>query len=233
MGSSRLPGKVLMPFVGGYTFLEWIVERAKGSRTASKVIVATTDSPKDDALVALCDAKKYNVIRGSEEDVLGRYHNAIRQFDSDVVVRVTADNPFVDIDEMDRVAEILRAESLAYADNRGPGLPIGAWSEAFTASAFERANVEANDPYEREHVTPYFYRHPELFAQRNIAPLSPHPFAPNARLTLDTPQDLELLTRLAKELGLSNPASQPSINEILSYLEAHQELAAINASVQD
>lgn len=231
MDSTRLPRKIIMPFAGGRTFLEWIVERARTSRIADKVIVATTTKAADDAIEALCIRHKYDYSRGSEEDVLGRYAAAAQKFGSRIIVRITSDNPLTDIAEMDRMLEILNSEKLDYVTNHLAGLPVGSGAEVFTFAALERVAEGAKDSYEREHVTPYFYRHPELFKQRHVAPREIYPFALKARLTLDTIEDLEFFRSLAAHMGLSDPAKQPTTGEILSFLEKHQEIVAINKDV--
>jgi len=231
MGSSRLPGKILMPFVGGYTFLEWVVDRVRTSNVADTVIVATTTNPFDDAVEELCVRRGYDYLRGSEEDVLDRYFEAAQKFQSRIMVRVMSDNPLVDIPEMDRLIETRESEGLDYANNHPAGLPVGTGSEVFTFEAFKRVAAEAKDPYEHEHVTPYFYRHLELFKQRNVEPVVVHPFAPQVRLTLDTSEDLQLLKALAAGMGFSRPEDQPTTNEILSYLEAHPELVRLNQAI--
>lgn len=229
LGSSRLPGKILMPFAGGRTFLEWVVERAKRSRYAERVIVATTDSPKDDEIETFCKTKGYDYVRGSENDVLARYALAATQFNSKVLIRITSDCPLVDISEIDRAIELLQEKELDYVNTHAAGAPLGAGGEVFTREAFARAAALAQDPYEHEHVTPYFYRHPELFSQENLAPVVVHSFAPNARLVLDYPEDRVFLTRLAQEMKIIDPATQPSTYEILEYLEARPELVSVNA----
>ncbi|MFA5942627.1 MAG: glycosyltransferase family protein [Candidatus Paceibacterota bacterium] len=231
MGSSRLPGKSFMPFVGEISFLQWVIERCKTSRQADKVVIATTENAKDDVIEELCKENGYDYIRGSEGDVLERYYVAAQKFGSGAVVRVMADNPLIDVLELDRIVEVLLSENLDYASNHPAGLPVGTGSEVFTMAAFERVYAEATDPYDHEHVTPYFYHHPELFKQRNVEPEVLHPFASQVRLTLDTAEDLQMLKALAVGMGFSRPAEQPATNEILSYLETHPELVQINQSV--
>ena len=220
-----------MPFVDGVSFLEWIVERCKTSTRAQKVVVATTDKSKDDPIEVLCKEKRFEYIRGSEDDVLGRYWKAVQTFASDIVVRVTADNPFVDIPELDRLVDTLSAENLDYASNHPAGLPVGTGSEVFSSTAFEKVVAESKDPYEHEHVTPYFYRHPEFFLLKEVPPVSLHGFASSARLTLDTQEDLEFLRGLAHGMNIENPHKQPTTSEILDYLQRHPELVAINKDV--
>jgi len=231
MGSTRLPNKSLMPFVGEISFLEWVVERCKTSKRAGKVIVATTVNSKDDVIEELCREKGYDYFRGSEDDVLGRYWNAAQKFGSNIVVRVMADNPLIDVTELDRLIDVLITEKLEYANNHPAGLPVGTGSEIFTMEAFKKVFAEAKDPYEHEHVTPYFYRHLELFKQRNVEPETPHPFAPQVRLTLDTPEDMQMLKELAKRMSFSKPENQPATNEVLTYLESHPEIVKINKAI--
>ena len=231
MNSTRLPGKVALSFAGGYTFLGWAVERIRQSKAIVRVVVATSVDPRDDAIEGICARHAAAIVRGSEDDVLARFADTIQKFPADVIVRATADNPFLDVVEMDRIIAILEADDLDYVTNHSAGLPLGTGTEAFTADAFARVAAAAADAYEREHVTPFFYRHPQLFKQRKIEPLTLHPFASRARLTLDTEQDLRFLRALADTMGFTQPAAQPSTGEILSVLESRPDIVAINAEV--
>ena len=231
IGSTRLPGKILKPYAGGYVVLEWIIARARLSRRAERVVVATTTNPKDDATEDLCRRTGCDFVRGSEEDVLARFANAACAYPSAVILQINADEPLIDIEEMDRLADILREEGLDYANNHPGGLPIGTGSEAYRAVAFARMVAEAKNQYEHEHVTPYFYRPPELFKQRIVAPSTIHSFAESARLTLDTAEDFEFQRHLTESMGFSEPLQQPSTNEILTFLQSHPEIVAINKNV--
>lgn len=231
MGSSRLPGKILTPFIGEYTPLRWIIERARLSKYADKVIVATSTNPKDDATEAACKAYGCDVFRGSEDDVLQRIADTVKTFDTQVIIDVTGDNPFFDLVEADRMVEILKEEQIDYLNSHPAGLPLGTGTQVFTRRAFDRVVAEATDPYDHEHVTPYFYHHPEFFKQRNVAPEVVHPFAPQIRLTLDVPEDMQMLRTLADGMGFSHPEEQPTTNEILTYLESHPELVRINQAI--
>jgi spore coat polysaccharide biosynthesis protein SpsF len=231
MGSSRLPGKILKPFIGGYTPLSWLIARAQLSKYASKVIVATSTNPKDGATEAAARAAGAEVYRGSEDDVLQRMHETVVAFDTKIICDVTGDEPLVDVAEVDHMVEILVAEHMDYLNNHPTALPSGAGAQVFTRAAFDRVAAEAHTPYDHEHVTPYFYHHPELFKQRIIEPLAAHPFGAQVRMDLDTAEDLEFLTTLAKSMGFTKPEDQPTTNEILDYLQAHPELVAINKEV--
>jgi spore coat polysaccharide biosynthesis protein SpsF len=231
MNSTRLPGKVALPFVGSCTFLGWVVERIRRSDAVERVVVATSIDPRDDTIEDICARHAVAIVRGSEDDVLARFADTIKKFPAGVIVRATADNPLLDVAEMDRIIAILEADDLDYVTSHSAGLPLGTGTEAFTAGAFARVAAAAADAYEREHVTPFFYRHPQLFKQRKISPLTAHPFASRARLTLDTEQDLRLLKALANAMGFSQPATQPSTGAILAFLESRPDLAAINAGL--
>ncbi len=231
MGSSRLPGKILKPFIGAYTPLGWIIARAQLSKYASKVIVATSTNPKDDATEAAGRAAGAEVYRGSEDDVLRRFHEAVVKFDTKIVCDITGDDPFFDLVEMDRMVEILQAEKMDYLNNNPTALPMGTGTQVYTRAAFDRVAAEATNLYDHEHVTPYFYHHPELFAQRTVEPLATHPFAKEARMELDMPEDLEFLISLAAGMDFTKPEDQPTTNAILDYLEAHPNLVKTNQHV--
>ena len=231
MGSTRLPGKILKPFVGEHTPLSWLVERARMSAVAGKVIVATTQNPKDDATEVACKAMGCDVYRGSEDNVLDRYLQAIRAFDSRVILQINGDEPFVDIQEMDRLGRALIDGKLDYANNHPTALPLGTGAEAYTRESFEKMAAMTSDPYDLENITPYYYNHLELFKQTILEPASPHPFAKEARMTLDTAEDFEFLQKLAEGMDFSRPEDQPGTHEILGYLEAHPELVAINKHI--
>lgn len=231
MSSTRLPGKILAPLVGECSVLEWVIERARANPRINRVVVATTDTPSDDATEELCTRLSCLCVRGSEDDVLSRFAKAVEAYPAEIIVHWTADNPLVDKAELDRLLDLLDTEHLDYINNHKDGLPLGMGVAAFTSSSFARVIAEAKTPYDREHVTPYYYNHPEFFSVRFIAPVSVHPFAQNVRLTLDSPEDLEALQVLAEGMKFSDPAAQPSTAEILNYLNAHPEIVQINSNI--
>src|SRR5436309_10371157 len=129
IGSSRLPGKVMMR-VDGRPLLVYLVERISKARTLDNIVVATTTNPRDNAIIEECERRGIPNFRGSEEDVLGRYVSAARACDADIVVRVTADNPLTDPDSIDRVVDALIASRADYALETD--LPVGTCGEAAT-----------------------------------------------------------------------------------------------------
>lgn len=166
MGSTRLPNKVLKDLCGRP--LVWqVINRVKASRKIDKIILATTQNPNDAALENWAGENDIPCYRGSEDDVLDRFYNAARLFKADVIVRITPDDPFKDPAIIDQVIDLFEEEKLDFAYNNKPAtFPEGLDTEVFSFQALERAWTEAKDPFEREHVTQYFYRHPELFRQK-------------------------------------------------------------------
>lgn len=197
--SSRLPGKAFL-MIGGRPLLARVIQRARAANTIHEVVVATTNTGADDATVDLATRLGAAVFRGSEDDVLDRFAVAARRHSADIVVRITADDPFKDPHVTDLVVNrLLDDESIEYASNTiAPTWPEGLDVEALRVGALERAWREAHDPVDREHVTTYIWRHPDLFrlhsveSDRNLSHL---------RWTIDYPEDLEFARTVYERLG--------------------------------
>ncbi len=221
MGSTRLPGKVLKD-IAGRPMLSYQMERLRRVKRAERIVVATTDQPADDAVERFCQKEKIACVRGSEHDVLARYHLAIERFPADVVVRITADCPLIDPAIVD---EAIAAYEPDYVSNMlETTYPYGMAVEVFSAQALREAHREAKDPAEREHVTPFIYRHPERYRLRSLT------MAPNLshhRWTVDTPEDFELVSRLLKTLK-----PHFTLQDVLAVLDEHPDWCAINAHVE-
>src|SRR5262249_41502479 len=158
MGSTRLSGKVMMNFAGR-PLLAYLVERISRARTLDGLIVATTINHRDNLIIEECERRGIPNFRGSDADVLGRYVSAARACEADIVVRVTADNPFTDPDSIDRVVDAIAEDGLEYAIERN--LPVGVTGEALTWDALKFIDsVAATSPL-REHVTLYAKENPE------------------------------------------------------------------------
>jgi spore coat polysaccharide biosynthesis protein SpsF len=231
LGSSRLPGKSLLPLplaAAGdeNTILGHVVNRARRATSIQEVVVATTTQPLDDPLAALAARLGVGVFRGDEQDVLGRFAGALVQAgDFRTVVRLTADNPAIDPAFIDTAVVHHLATKADYTYTNG--LPLGTNIEIISSIALQKAHREAQQPDEREHVTPYLRRHPELFRLETLA-LTVPPAVAGLRLTVDYPSDYALLSLLFNELGpnfsLTDPTGLPAL------LARHPWLAAINAA---
>jgi spore coat polysaccharide biosynthesis protein SpsF len=230
LGSSRLPGKSRLPLPLGavgdaQTILGHVVGRARRATSIRKIIVATTKQVLDDELVTLAGRLGVGVFRGDEQDVLGRFAGALAHAgDVQAIVRLTADNPAIDPAFLDAAVAHHLATEADYTHTTG--LPLGTNLEVISTAALRRAHAEARQPDEREHVTPYLRRHPELFRLETLA-LAVPPAVAELRLTIDYPSDYALLSLLFTELGpgfsLTDPAGLPAL------LAQHAWLAAINA----
>jgi spore coat polysaccharide biosynthesis protein SpsF len=225
MGSRRLPGKVLAD-VGGRSMLARVVRRAGRASRVDALVVATTDQPGDDAIVAECERLKVAVFRGDEDDVLDRYHGAAAAHDAAVVVRVTADCPFIAPDVLDLVLAARERAGSDYASNTlRRTYPRGLDTEVMTSEALGRACRDAGKPHQRAHVTPYLYENPALFrlvSVENARDLSGH------RWTVDTAEDLALARALYARVGNDDEVAWEKLAAIV---EAEPALASLNRGV--
>lgn len=199
-GSTRLRGKALEP-IGGCSILERCLRRLVAGGVAH-VVLATTREPEDDALEAIATRIGVPTFRGDTNDVLGRYLAAAEQFDLDPIVRATGDNPGVDIQGPGRLLNALRAGGMDYV--REEGLPFGAGVEAFTRDALTLAAAKARNPYDREHVTTFMRRHPNMFRIKDLAAPAPL-WRPLLRLSIDTQKDLAWVRELFFRAGTEEP----------------------------
>ena len=200
-GSRRLKGKALEP-IGGCSILERCLRRLVAAGVAH-VALATTRDAEDDALEAIATRIGVPTYRGSAGDVMGRYVEAAEAFQFDPIIRATGDNPGVDIQAPGRLLAALRGGDVDYV--REEGLPFGAGVEAFTAAALMLAAAKARHPYDREHVTTYMRRHPNLFRVRELPAPAPL-WRPLLRLSVDTQKDLEWVRELFFRAGSEEPA---------------------------
>jgi spore coat polysaccharide biosynthesis protein SpsF len=212
--------------LGGKTVLERVVDRLRRSKLIAQIVVATTASGADDVIARECQRIGTLCFRGSESDVLDRYYRAAQAFDAESIVRVTADCPLIDSEIVDQTIEVFREQHADYSANDVPQtFPRGLDVEVFTISSLERAWRQAREPYQREHVTPYFYEHREMF---RIASLVGETDAARYRWTLDTEDDLTLLR--AVYLRFQNTDTF-TCAEVLAVMQREPELAEMNSRV--
>ncbi|MBC7447034.1 MAG: glycosyltransferase family protein [Hymenobacteraceae bacterium] len=225
IGSTRLPGKALLPLPlgGSGTLLEQIIARARRATLVAEVVVALPDSAADLPLLQLTEELGIRTLQGSETDVLSRFNAAAEHFGFAVIVRLTADNPALDPLFID---EAVRAHLAAGADYTiTTGLPLGMNIEVVSASALLQAHLEATAPADREHVTPYLRQRPEQFQLLTLALATATPQAAGLRLTVDYPSDYALLHVLYSTLG-----PDFSLADILALTRRYPWLATVNAA---
>jgi len=222
MTSSRLPGKVLQD-VAGKPMLLHVVNRAQQAKSVDNVAVITSTHESDDAIERCCIENSIPCFRGNLDDVLDRYYQASRHFQADNIVRITADCPLLDPSIVDKVVNAFNDGTYDYVSNTLEcTYPDGLDAEVFRFAALEKAWKEACLKSEREHVTAYIYKHPEIFQlgivknQEDLSAL---------RWTVDTPSDLEFVR--AVYAGFND--DHFGMEDVLRFIKEHPEIAVLNA----
>ena len=230
MGSSRLPGKVLLD-IAGRPMLMRVVERARRAVLIAEAVVATSDEASDEPIVEACRQADVLCLRGHPLDVLDRVHAASEATQADVIVRLTADCPLLDPGVVDlTVRAFLDANPpVDLALNRLPWdrtYPIGLDTEVFSREALQRTWREAREPHQREHVVPYMYEIPGRF--RVVHVRAEADFG-DYRWTVDTPEDLQLVRAVYAAFAGREDFGW---REVLALLRVKPELTAVNAHVR-
>lgn len=214
MGSTRLPGKILMP-LGNKVLLEHIFYRISSLQRSVMFVLATTDLPQDDVVESFCRAHSVECFRGSSEDVLERYYLCSEKYGFQHIVRLTGDNPFVDIEELDRLIDLHIEKRVDYSHSFD-ALPVGIGAEIFTAKTLEKSHLFGKQPNHREHVNEYVQENPGSF---NIGELSVNSAKnrPDIRLTIDTEEDYCRACFIVEESQNVHVTTQEAIDLSLRY----------------
>ncbi len=228
MGSSRLPGKVLKP-IAGKPLLWHVIEKLKKSSLIEAIAVATSTNPLDDAIVSFAREQGIAVVRGPEENVLARFARAAELMDADIIVRVSADAPFLDAGFIDHLVVSLIEQNADYVLLEDGAITAHEGVDPLTRRALDKLMMDASeDPVAREHVTGYFKLHPD-FVRIARAPA----YAPLARkagrLTVDTPDDLAFMEAVYERLHAR--AGEASLADLLFLLDREPGLRKLNAHV--
>lgn len=225
MGSERLHGKILKTILGK-PMLWHIVDRVRQCELVDNIIVATTNCIEDNLVEEFCIAHGIMCFRGDELDVLDRYYQCAKTFGLKDIVRLTGDNALVDSEILAGGIRYYFASGNDYISYR-KGLPLGLSVEIFGMKSLEKSWTEATDPECREHVTVYMYRNGNMFKWEKVK--SRGVDRSNLRLTVDTEQDFELVTRIYKELY--KEGSSFSIEQVYELIDKKPELLSINDGV--
>ena len=214
MGSTRLPGKVLMLLDKKHTVLDYVINQLKHSKLLGKIIIATTNLEEDDVIVDFAKKNEIEYFRGKSTDVLDRYYKCAEKFSLTNILRITSDDPLVDptiIDELIRnyqetdcdLASIETSVENNINNAKSKNLsgypyPIGLNAQIFSFSALERTWKNAKLPSEREHVSPYMMKNSDIFRQFHLRnPIK----IPPLRLTIDKEEDLELCRNIISKIS--------------------------------
>lgn len=226
MGSSRLPGKVMLKLDGLHSIVHTI-RRVKKARLVEDVVLATTKSPADDVLEEVARSEGISCYRGSEDDVLERVCEAHRYMQTDVIVQVTGDCPMIDPRVLDLgVREFLSADYDVVSNTWIEGYPQGIDVQAYRTELLNAVENSIADPKVREHVTLHFYRNPENYNIKHLRPSQEY-FYPEIRTQLDYIEDYNFLSVLIPALR-SKYKDNYGFEEIIEYLLIHPHLMEIN-----
>lgn len=225
MMSTRLPGKVLKEIIDGKSILELILERLSNVKSSDKLILATSRNPADDEINKLLKNKKYEVFRGSENNVLDRFYRAAKISDLDVIVRCNADCPLIDPSIVELVIDTFMQNNVDYCSNiLKASYPVGMHTEVFSFEALKKAKNQAKDPLELEHVTPYIYRNSDLFKLKNVSnkdDLSKY------RLTIDYKEDLLLIKEVFSNFYKRD--KNFSVFDVVNFLKKNPKIYHLNS----
>lgn len=228
IGSTRLPGKVLKD-ICGKTVLEHDLDRLRRVKNIDDIVIATTTSEKDIAIVKECERLKVKCFRGSEEDVLSRYYFAAKENGADVVVRITSDCPLLDSEVTESVIQCYLENSGEYdyvSNTIDRSYPRGLDTEVFNLCALEKAFNEATSQRDREHVTPYIWDNDNIF--KNYQYKNETDYS-DFRWTLDTEEDLKLISIIYEQF---KDKDYFDMNDIVKFLDKNPEVKEINKGIE-
>lgn len=230
MTSSRLPGKVLMP-LAGEPALKQMIDRVKKSKYLDEVVVATTVNASDNLIVELLEKINCKYFRGSEMDVMGRVVGAAKSVNADIIVELTADCPLMDPALIDRgIEEFFSGDFDCAANVIERSYPDGFDVQTFPARLLDEAAKLTNDPIDREHVSRYFYQHPEKY--KILHWQAPKEFYwPELRVTLDEMDDYILINKIFEEFHF-NDKKDFDFKDVINLCRRFSELTKINQHVQ-
>lgn len=229
MGSSRLPGKVLLP-AAGIPLLGHLVARLREVPNVDEIVLATTRDPRDDILEEWAQSTAMQVYRGSTDDVMGRVIEAAKSVDADVVAEITGDCPLIDPDIVELAIETFAANSADYVSNVVvSSYPVGMDVQVFRLETLERSYNETSHPSDLEHVTRHIRLNPHKFSHLHmIAPIGLR--RPGLGLVLDEFDDYQLIRSVIE--FFTDESAHYRCGEILKYLDEHPEIAGLNELVQ-
>lgn len=228
-GSSRLPNKTLLPFYEGKGILEILVDRMRNALNDAIIVIATSTNSGDDAIETLCIKRGYNLYRGDENDVLSRFIGAADKYGADKIIRICADNIFLDMRSLAKLVDTYDTEDsdyLSYSSEEGKPMILthyGLWAmEGCKTSSLKKVAATTNDKLYHEHVTNYLYTHPAEFNIKFIPIVSDIQNEQRLRLTIDTEDDFKMMQKIYSTL--MDRRLDPSPENIKSIIDEMPEM---------
>jgi spore coat polysaccharide biosynthesis protein SpsF len=228
MGSTRLPGKVMLPLAGKPLILR-MYERVDLAQYVGEIVVAITADESDNQLFKLCKQNSLNVFRGHSLDLLDRHYKAAKELNAEVVIKIPSDCPLIDPKIIDKVIlyYINNKENFDFVSNlHPPSYPDGNDVEIMSFESLENAWINAKKDFEREHTTPYIWENPDKFRIGNVVWESGHDYSMTHRFTLDFKEDYVFIQSVYDELYVNN--NRFGLKDILVLLEKKPEIRKIN-----
>ncbi len=228
LGSTRLPGKVLLDLVGE-PLLVRMVERVRAAyRVDDLFVVATTTEPSDDPIEALCLQRGWRCYRGSTDDLLDRHYQAGVLWGAEAIAKIPSDCPLIDAAVIDRVFEYFLQNDFDYVSNlHPPSYPDGNDVEVMRMEALETAWKEATRPFEREHTTPFLWENPDRFSIGNVLWETGLDYSMTHRWTIDYPEDYAFIRAVYEELYPINPYF--GLCDVLELTQRRPDIFALNS----
>lgn len=226
-GSTRLPNKIFLKLANA-SLLSHVVNRLRPSKEIDKIVIATSTSLKDNIVEEWCLNNYLDYFRGSENNVLDRYYHTAKKFNADIIVRVTADDPFKDFRLIDKAIKILKENNYDFVCNNNPvSFPEGLDVEVLSMDALSKSFFNSTSNFEKEHVTQYIHRNKKsfkIFNIKNVKDLSSY------RWTIDTEEDYLFAIEIYNKLYNNNNIFLPE--DIYQLLDKNSQLLQINNSVK-
>jgi len=225
MGSSRLPGKVLLELKDGKSVLDYVINQLGFCETIDKIVVATTTLTEDDKIVEFCESNNVEYFRGDSKNVLDRHYQCAKKYSLSTIIRMPSDKPLLDPEVVDKIVRVFNSGSYDYVTNFLPSTtPGGTEVEVFSFKALEKSWTDAELPSEKEHVTNHIYNNKDefrIFNVENNVDLS------KFRWVVDREEDYILVKKIISKID-----KEPIlIKDILELFEREPELVDINAHI--
>jgi spore coat polysaccharide biosynthesis protein SpsF len=227
-GSTRFPGKILMPVLGK-TLLERQIERIFSAKLPTKIVVATTTLPEDDKIVEICSNKDFLYFRGHPTDLLDRHYKTALAFKADIVVKIPSDCPLIDPEIIDKVIRYYLENTDKYdfvSNLHPPTYPDGNDVEVIPMNILHAAWKEAEKNYELEHTTPYIWDNQTRFRIGNVFWETGLDYSMTHRFTIDYFEDYRFIKSVFEELYPLKPLFR--LEDILELLSLKPEILTLN-----
>jgi len=238
IGSTRLPRKMMIPFYNGDTILSLLIKRIKYAFPDYPIILATTENKADDEIALVGQNLGINTFRGNEEDVLDRFISASEHYNIRKIIRICADNPFLDVFALKYLMDSFIKTHYDYLyfslSNNRPTIitHFGFWAEAVSYEALKRIALSTQEKKYREHVTKYIYENPSCFNLKNIVIDKEIESHSNIRLTVDTQEDFYLMQKIyASYIETKSPLTAEYLIPFI--LEHEQWLSIMKKQIGD